>query len=140
MRWPILAISLLLLAATTEAASVRVRLIRASNQEAVSDPRLDDIAPKLKAVFGYTHYDQQGIAHGILQQGKRLRLYPGEGFTLFVRPKSAAGKVHELEVELYSGKVSVTKATVKIAENSSILINGPEVGATLIIISMTVLE
>lgn len=138
MRGPTLAIILLLIAASANAASVQVRLIRAANLDAASDEKLSDLTPKLKTVFGYKHYAQLGTDHGDIQHNKRLKLYPGEGFTAFVKPKGLDGKVHELEVALYSGRTLVTKATVKIAENSSVLINGPEVGATLIIVSLTV--
>ncbi len=140
MRWTILACTLWLLAATSEAASVHVRLIRAANRSAPADQHLTDIAPKLKPVFGYDHYAQLGSKRAALQGDKTLKLYPGEGFTVFVTPKGHARNTHELEVALYSGKVSVTKATVKIAENNSVFIKGPEVGATLIIVALTVRE
>ncbi len=48
--------------------------------------------------------------------------------------------MHELEVELTSGRASVVKATSKIAKRSTLIIKGPEVGSTLIIVALTVLE
>ena len=98
------------------------------------------MAPTLKTVFGYDHYKLLGTDRATIQNNKRLKLSPGEGFTAFIRPKGVAENVHELEVDLYSGRALVTKATVKIAENSSVLIKGPEVGASLIIVSLSVTE
>jgi hypothetical protein len=138
MRWLITAIALLVLGGPARAASIQARLVRAANESAPLDGRLQDIEPKLKRIFGYTHYRQIGDQQTELKTGVRLKLYPGEGFTMFVLSKSARKRMHELEIELYSGKVSVTKATVKIPEQGSVLLKGPEVGSTLIVVALTV--
>lgn len=127
-----------LLAAAAQGAEVQGRLIRASNDQQPADAQLRDLAPALHKKFGYGHYEQLGAGKADLEAGKLQRLDVGEGFTVFVKEKSAKDKKHELEVEWYSGKASLVKSTVTISEGRSVLVSGPAVGEKLIVLALTV--
>lgn len=131
---------ILLFAANTQAASIQARLVRASNEAAEADTQLKDLAPKLEKKFGYKHYQQLGSQKASLGTDISRRLDLSEGFVVFIRERSADKKTHELEVEWTSGKASLLKTTLKIAEGSFVFIKGPGVGNDWIILALTVLE
>jgi hypothetical protein len=137
-----LVISLLagMLGLSAQAATIEARLVRATNAPGKPDSRLASLQPKLQKVFGYRNYQHLGAQTRTLKQGDKLRMNLGEGFVVFCAPKSVAKKTHEMDVELTSGKVSIVKNTMKIAEKSSVFIKGPEVGSDLIIVVLTVRE
>ena len=130
----------LFLVTTAHAISIEARLIRGTNAQGVTDERLKQLAPKLKKVFGYANYQQLGLQQENLKPQERLALNLGEGFALFVLPKPSQSKLHELELELTSGKAPVVKTAVKVPANRAIFIKGPEVGSSLIIVAITVVE
>ena len=143
MHWLITVLVALLLTAPMQAASIEARLIRATNKADDSQPTdaaLKDIAPKLKKRFGFEHYHQLGSQRQPLDQKSTSRLDLGEGFVVFVTPKSVEKTAHELEVEWWSGRASLVKTVVKISEKCSVLIKGPEVGEDWIILALTVQE
>lgn len=138
MRWLILLP--LLLVATADAAQVQARLIRASNDEKLADDRLKPLQLKLQKKFGYPYYQQLGEKQAELKADTTDRLDLGEGFVVFVRPKSVDKKVHELEIEWTSGKASLVKSTVKISEGGHLFVKGPGVADDWIVLALTVHE
>jgi hypothetical protein len=140
MRPLLVALLLLGLAGRAQATSIEARLIRASNDKMDVDPSLKDIQPKLKKKFGYDYYQQLGVQQEVLRENKTYRLNLGEGFVVFVTPKSTTKKIHELELEWTSGKASLVKTTVKIAEGNHLFIKGPGVANDWILLVITLRE
>ena len=140
MRWLSLILTVLLFTLTAQAAQVQARLIRATNDEKLADARLKALNPQLKKKFGYPYYEQMGEKQEALKVDATNRLDLGEGFVVFVTPKSIDKKVHELEVEWTSGKASLVKSTVKISEGGHLFIKGPGVANDWIVLALTVHE
>jgi hypothetical protein len=140
MSWLSAALILLLFVPDSRAASIQARLIRASNEKEAQDERVKDLVPKLKPVFGYEHYKQLGFQKQPLKDKQKVTLDLGEGFFVFVTPKSVENKTHKLDVELVSGKAIVMKATLEVGEKKPLMIKGPEVGSTLMIVSLSVTD
>jgi hypothetical protein len=115
-------------------------LIRASNDEKLADDRLKTLQPKLQKKFGYAYYQQIGEKQAELKADTTDRLDLGEGFVVFVRPKSVDKKVHELEIEWTSGKASLVKSTVKISEGGHLFVKGPGVADDWIVLALTIHE
>jgi len=140
MRWLGLILISLALAATAHAAQVQARLIRATQDEKLADARLKTLHAQLEKKFGYPYYEQMGEKQETLKAETTNRLDLGEGFVVFVTPKSVTKKVHELEVEWTSGKASLVKSTVKISEGGYLFIKGPGVANDWIVLALTVRE
>jgi 3-oxoacyl-ACP reductase-like protein len=142
MRWVSLTFTLLLLAvnANAEATQVQARLIRASNDEKLADERLKSLHRQLKKQFGYPYYQQMGEKQEALKADTVSRLDLGEGFVVFVTPKTTVKKVRELDIEWTSGKASLVKSTVKISEGGYLFIKGPAVANDWIVLALTVHE
>jgi hypothetical protein len=136
----LLALLLLGLACSAQAASIEARLVRASNDKKAVDPSLKDIEAKLKKRFGYGYYQQLGVQQEALQENKTYRLNLGEGFVVFVTPKSTVKKVHELDLEWTSGRASLVKSTVKLSEGNHLFIKGPGVADDWILLVITIRE
>jgi hypothetical protein len=139
MRWLVI-IGLLLTAVAANAADVQARLIRASNDASLADERLKALQPQLKKKFGYSYYRQLGEKQEPLASGHTNRLDVGEGFVVFVTPKSKENKVHQLDVEWTSGKASLVKSTVRISSGGHLFIKGPGVGDDWIVLALSVHE
>jgi hypothetical protein len=131
---------LIVLACSAQAASIEARLVRASNDKMAADPNLKDIEPKLKKRFGYDYYQQFGVQQETLKENKTYRLNLGEGFVVFVTPKSTVKKVHELDLEWTSGRASLVKSTVKLTEGNHLFIKGPGVANDWILLVVTIRE
>ena len=127
------------MAVVADAASIRVRLIRATPDSTQSDQKLNDIEPQLKKQFGYPYYLLLGDQKTILDSSNQ-RIDLGEGFVFFVKELSVADKIHKLEAVWTSGKAILVKTEVEIPVTKSIFIKGPEVGNDWIILSLTVVE
>ena len=140
MRSFLVALLLVGLAGSAQATSIEARLIRASNDKKVTDPSLKDIEPRLRKRFGYDYYQLLGVQQEILRENKTYRLNLGEGFVVFVTPKSTAQRMHEMDLEWTSGRASLVKTTVKIAEGNHLFIKGPEVGDDWIVLVITLRE
>ena len=140
MRLLLAALLVIGLACSAQAASIEARLIRASNDKKPTDPSLKDIEPRLKKRFGYDYYQLLGVQQEVLHENKTYRLNLGEGFVVFVTPKSTAKKMHEMDLEWTSGKASLVKTTVKIAEGSHLFIKGPGVADDWIVLVITLRE
>jgi hypothetical protein len=136
-RWILI---MLLVAASGDAAEIHARLIRASNDEKLADNRLKALQPQLQNKFGYPYYQQLGEKQEALSSAKTNRLDLGEGFVVFVAPKSLDKKPRELEVEWTSGKASLVKSSVRIPEGGHLFIKGPGVGNDWIVLALTVHE
>ena len=137
MRSCFLALLVIGLAGSTQAASIEARLIRASNDNKVTDLSLKDIEPRLKKRFGYEYYQLLGVQQEVLRENKTYRLNLGEGFVVFVTPKSTAHGMHEMDLEWTSGKASLVKTTVKIPEGGHLFIKGPGVADDWIVLVIT---
>jgi hypothetical protein len=140
MRWLVAVLLGATLCAGARAASIEARLIRASNEAEKSDEELGKLEPKLKKVFGYQHYKQLGIQKVPLKDDERLRLDLGEGVVIFIAPKAEEKKARVMDVEMYSGRAALVKSTVRVRRDREMLIKGPEVGNTLLVVSLVVVE
>jgi hypothetical protein len=140
MRWLVCVLLGLALSAGVQAASIEARLVRASNDAEKTDEQLTKLEPKLKRVFGYQHYRQLGIQKAPLKENERLRLDLGEGVVVFVTPKGEEKKAHVMDFEMYSGRAALVKSTVRAPRDREMFIKGPEVGSTLLIVSLVVVE
>jgi len=140
MRWVALSLIAVVAAVQTHAATIQTRLIRASDQTGVADPQLKELSAKLREQFGYQNYHQLGAQTGSLKNKTTQQLKLGEGFAVTVTPKAVEKKVHEIALEWTSGKASLVKSTVKIAQGTHLFIKGPEVGNDWIILSLSVKE
>ena len=140
MRWLTIPLLVWLLTTNADAASIQARLIRASNDKKAVDPNLKDVESQLKKKFGYEYYEQIGVQQEALRENKPFRLNLGEGFVVFVTPKSTVNKLHELELEWTSGRASLVKSTVKISEGNHLFIKGPSVADDWILLVITLRE
>ena len=140
MRWLVAILLGVALSAGVQAASIEARLIRASNEEEKPDEQLTKLEPKLKKVFGYQHYQQLGIQKAPLKDKESLRLNLGEGIVVLITPKADEKKVRIMDFEMYSGRAALVKSTVRVRRDREMLIKGPEVGNTLLVVSFAVVE
>ena len=140
MRWLVAILLVVALSAGVQAASIEARLIRASNEDEKSDEQLTKLEPKLKKVFGYQHYQQLGIQKAPLKDQESLRLNLGEGIVVLITPKAEEKKVRIMDFEMYSGRAALVKSTVRVRRDREMLIKGPGVGDTLLVVSFAVVE
>jgi hypothetical protein len=139
MRWLVAALLGVVLSASVQAASIEARLIRASNETDKPDEQLTKLEPKLKKVFGYRHYQQLGLQRGPLKENGQFRLDLGEGVVIFVTPRAAEKKGRMVDFEMYSGRAALVKSSVRVG-HGELLVKGPEVGNTLLVVSLAVVE
>jgi hypothetical protein len=125
---------------SADAAELQARLIRATNDVDKPDDRLRDIQKGLKKKFGYERSVQLGDQRASLAAKSPQRLNLGEGFVVFVTPKSVAKSTHEMDIEWTSGRASLVKSTVKIATKNTLFVKGPAVGNDWIVLALTVRE
>ncbi len=137
MRRLLTVAALALVAWRADAGTLQARLVRATG-EAITDQRLADIEPSLKKRFGYEHYQQMGVQQTSLDGKDQQRLDLGEGFVVFVTPKSVEKSIREINLEWYSGRVALVKTTAKISGKNPLFIKGPEVGKDWIVLALTV--
>jgi hypothetical protein len=140
MRWLIAILLGLVISTGVQAASIEARLIRASNGDDKPDEQLGKLEPKLKKVFGYRHYTQLGIQKTLLKEHESLRLDLGEGIVIFITPKAVEKKARVMDFEMYSGRAALVKSTLRVPRKREMLIKGPEVGSTLLVVSFVVVE
>jgi hypothetical protein len=139
MRWLAAALLSVILTASVQAASIEVRLIRASNETDKPDEQLIILEPKLKKVFGYRHYRQLGLQRGMFKENGKLRLDLGEGIVVFVTPRVSEKKGHMMDFEMYSGRAALVKSTIRVG-HGELLVKGPDVGDTGLVVSLAVVE
>lgn len=138
MRGLLLTCLLLGLAVDVSAATLRARLIRASQNDGGSDARLEDLRPKLAKVFGFSHYHQLGDKRAPLRPDRLERINLGKGFVVFARDRGAQpGGRTAVELEWYSGKVAISKQSLMLRPGQLIFIKGPEVGSDWILLSVS---
>ena len=140
MRWLMAVLLGFTLSTGVQAASIEARLIRASNVDDKPDQQLSKIEPKLKKVFGYRHYEQLGIRTAPLKEKEPLRLDLGEGIVILITPKAVEKKARVMDFEMYSGRAALVKSTLSVPHGREMLIKGPEVGSTLLVVSFIVVE
>ena len=139
MRWLMAASLGVVLSVSVQAASIEARLIRASNEADKTDEQLTKLEPKLKKVFGYQHYQQLGLQQGPLKENSQLRLDLGEGIVIFVTPRAAEKKGRMMDFEMYSGRAALVKSSVRVG-HGELLVKGPDVGNTVLVVSLAVVE
>ena len=139
MRWLVAILLGAVLSVSVQAASIEARLIRASNEGDKTDEQLTKLEPKLKKVFGYKHYQQLGLQQGPLKQDDRVRLDLGEGIVILVTPRASEKKGQTMDFEMYSGRAALVKSSVRVG-HGELLVKGPEVGNTLLVVSLAVVE
>jgi hypothetical protein len=140
MRWLVAILLVVALSAGVQAASIEARLIRASNEDEKTDEQLTKLEPKLKKVFGYQHYQQLGSQKAPLKDKESLRLNLGEGIVVLITPKADEKKVRIMDFEMYSGRAALVKSTIRVRRDREMLIKGPGVGDTLLVVSFVVVE
>ena len=140
MRWLVAILLGVALSASVQAASIEARLIRASNEDVKTDEQLTKLEPKLKKVFGYQHYQQLGIRKAPLNDNETVRLDLGEGIVILITPKADEKKVRIMDFEMYSGRAALVKSTVRAPRDRELLIKGPGVGNTLLVVSFVMVE
>ena len=140
MRWLVAVLLGVTLSAGGQAPSIEARLIRASNDDEKPDKLLTKLEPKLKKVFGYQHYQQLGIQKAPLKDKETLRLNLGEGIVMLITPRADHKKIRIMDFEMYSGKAALVKSTVHVPHDCEMLIKGPAVGSTLLVVSFVVVE
>jgi hypothetical protein len=140
MRWLAAVLLGFVLSAGVQAASIEARLIRASNKADKPDEQLRKLEPKLKKVFGYQYYKQLGIQKAPLKEMETLRLDLGEGIVILITPKAVEKKVRVMDFEMYSGRAALVKSTIRAPRDREMLIKGPEVGSTVLVVSFVVVE
>jgi len=140
MRWLAAILFAVVLGVSAQAASIEARLIRASNEGENSDEQLRKLEPKLKKVFGYVFYTQLGVQKVPLKEDERLRLDLGEGIVIFITPKAEEKKIRIMDFEMYSGRAALVKSTLHVTREREMLVKGPEVGNSLLIVSFAVVE
>ena len=140
MRWLVAILLGVALSAGVQAASIEARLIRASNDDEKSDEQLTKLEPKLKKVFGYQRYQQLGIQKAPISEKETVRLDLGEGIVILITPKAEEKKVRVMDFEMYSGRAALVKSTVRAPRDREMLVKGPGVGNTLLIVSFVVVE
>ena len=126
------------LAMPVRTANVQARLLRASPEKTETEPKLQDIEPKLRRQFGFPYYYLLGSQDAPLVPDKVLRFDLGKGFVVFVKYKGPIKKSHRLEIEWYSGKVSLLRTLADIDPRATLRIKGPDVGRDWIILALTV--
>ena len=139
MRWLAAVLLGLFLSASVQAASIEARLIRASNEADKPDEQLTKLEPKLKKVFGYKHYQQLGLKGEPLKENSQVRLDLGEGIVILVTLRPLEKKQQMMDFEMYSGRAALVKSSVRVSR-SELLVKGPEVGNTLLVVSLAVVE
>jgi hypothetical protein len=139
MRWLVAALLVVVLSASVQAATIEVRLIRASNETDKPDEQLEKLEPKLKKVFGYRHYRQLGLQRGPFKENGQLRLDLGEGIVVFITPRASEKKGQMMDFEMYSGRAALVKSTVRVGRGE-LLVKGPDVGDTVLVVSLAVVE
>jgi hypothetical protein len=139
MRWLVATLLGVVLSASVQAASIEARLIRASNEADKPDEQLTKLEPKLKKVFGYRHYQQLGLQRGPLKENDQLRLDLGEGIVIFVTPRAAEKKGRMMDFEMYSGRAALVKSSVRVG-HGELLVKGPDVGNTVLVVSLALVE
>jgi hypothetical protein len=139
MRWLFAVVLAVLLSTSAQAASIEARLIRASNDADKPDEQLVRLEPKLKKVFGYRRYQQLGLQQAPLKENTQLRLDLGEGIVIFVTPRAAEKKGRMVDFEMYSGRAALVKSSIHI-RHGELLVKGPEVGNTVLIVHLAVVE
>ena len=140
MRWLVAILLGVAFSAGVQAASIEARLIRASNGDEKTDEQLTKLEPKLKKVFGYEHYQQLGIQKAPIKDKESLRLNLGEGNDVLITPKADEKKARVMDFEMYSGRAALVKSTVRVRRDREMLIKGPGVGDTLLVVSFAVVE
>lgn len=139
MRWLVAALLGVVFTASVQAASIEVRLIRASNETDKPDEQLVALEPKLKKVFGYRHYRQLGLQRGMFKENGKLRLDLGEGIVVFITPRASEKKGQMMDFEMYSGRAALVKSTIRVG-HGELLVKGPDVGDTVLVISLAMVE
>jgi hypothetical protein len=139
MRWLMSVLLGVVLCVSAQAASIEARLIRASNEGDKPDEQLARLEQKLKKVFGYRHYQQLGLQQSSFKENTQLRLDLGEGIVIFVTPRAAEKKGRMLDFEMYSGRAALVKSSVHV-RHGELIVKGPEVGNTVLIVHLAVVE
>ena len=139
MRWLVAILLGLILSASVRAASIEARLIRASNETDKPDEQLTKLEPKLKKVFGYKHYQQLGLKGGPLKENEQLRLDLGDAIVILVTLRTPEKKGQMMDFEMYSGRAALVKSSVRVG-HGELLVKGPEVGNTVLVVSLAVVE
>ena len=139
MRWLVASLLGVVLSVSVQGASIEVRLISASNETDKPDEQLTKLEPKLKKVFGYRLYQQLGLQRGPLKENGQVRLDLGEGIVIFVTPRAVEKKGQMMDFEMYSGRAALVKSSVRVG-HGELLVKGPEVGNTLLVVSLAVVE
>ena len=136
MRWLTILGMLLGVTVATQAATIKAHLIRASNDRPPEDQRLKELDSKLRKVFGFAYYQELGYREQSFQDKPSAELNLGRGFVLYAKPRAIQDGVQEIEVEWYSGRVAISKQSLKLPARQFVFIKGPEIGKEWIVLAL----
>lgn len=121
-------ILLLFMPCTVHAGSVRVEVktILASQKKDFVDPRLQDLTRELQSVFRYSSYEFVDSKNLNLTEGTTARVNLPENRVLNIVSKGKEGNRVILELEIVKNNSRIFNTVIKLRNNSSITIGGPE--------------
>lgn len=122
--------------AESDAVTVRAVLIRASNEQAAQDPRLEKIEYKLRRIFGFEYYRFMAESSVTLPANGEGALDLGSGHRLRLRLGDGRDNVRA-EVRWFRGDDLVLNTTVRVARGTPVILGGVSDGPGTLIITLT---
>jgi hypothetical protein len=116
--------------------TVRAVLIRASNEPAAQDARLENVEYKLRRIFGFEYYRFMGESSAALPAGGEATLDLGGGHRLRISMGDADGSVRAV-VRWYRGDDLVLNTTVRAQRKTPVILGGASEGNGTLIITLT---
>lgn len=136
----VLAIASLWLASVVDAESgpiiIHALLIRASNEPAAQDARLEKVEYKLRRIFGFEYYRYMGESSTVLADGADGVLSFGGGHRLHVGLRGGGDSIRA-EVRWYRGDDLVLNTTVRLQRQVPVILGGISDGPGTLIITFT---
>ncbi len=145
MRWILFSFVLLSLAAQAPVVAAApptliTRLVQASDELEKSDPALDDLYKPLKKVVGFERYEQLQRRVTVLKPNTPVRAKLGKDFRVEATYFEKTDKGHRIKIHWASGKTVIASESQILRAGQPLLIKGPEVGKTWIILAVEVRE
>lgn len=122
--------------AESSVVTVRAVLIRASNEPAAQDPRLDAIEYKLRRIFGFEYYRFVASSSVTLPSNGEGTLDLGAGQRLRLRLGNGRDSVRA-EVRWFRGDDLVLNTTVRVGRGTPVILGGISDGPGTLIITLT---
>lgn len=118
-------------------ANMEALLIRASNDPAALNYKLDAVVPKLRKVFKFQSYDLIGEGNGSVNVPGSGTIDLGKGHSLEISLKGDKGDNYKAEIRwLQNGKVLFSTGA-KMSRKEPLVLGGPKDGNGTLIITVT---